>query len=407
MSPTNLAQRMMRPAGRTARPMRRSLRIAAAFAVVAAVLLPLAFVFAQFWTSTGDNLRFVNDERRGVAYLQPLVRLLGTLTDAQSAATRGKPIDVAQLRAAVAAVDAVDQAQDDRLRTRQRWSQLRAQIEAATARGTFTGEDAYATYSETNDLVLSLMAKIGDTSNLILDPELDSYYLMDTALLRLPQVLVDAGRLADLSALLASTKSATGSAQLAVARDRVATTADTIDVGLRKSFSATSSKTLGPNLLGQLDAFRSAANDLAPSSLLLRQSDTGLDPEALASARAQLERATLQMAGTTLAELDALLSVRGDHLDGQRTAALVAFLIGALAGAVVLWQRLPGPSVVAPAPTGADGAASPFDDTVDEDDEAFAVQDLVDARALLQSDELVRVGRAVRSNRRERDDDSR
>src|SRR6266545_2730857 len=328
---------MMRPAGRTARPMRRSLRIAAAFAVVAAVLLPLAFVFAQFWTSTGDNLRFVNDERRGVAYLQPLVRLLGTLTDAQSAATRGKPIDVAQLRAAVAAVDAVDQAQDDRLRTRQRWSQLRAQIEAATARGTFTGEDAYATYSETNDLVLSLMAKIGDTSNLILHPELDSYYLMDTALLRLPQVLVDAGRLADLSALLASTKSATGSAQLAVARDRGATT----------------SKTLGPNLLGQLDAFRSAANDLAPSSLLLRQSDTGLDPEALASARAQLERATLQMAGTTLAELDALLSVRGDHLDGQRTAALVAFLIGALAGAVVLWQRLPGPSVVAPAPTGA------------------------------------------------------
>src|SRR6266545_2830 len=318
---------MMRPAGRTARPMRRSLRIAAAFAVVAAVLLPLAFVFAQFWTSTGDNLRFVNDERRGVAYLQPLVRLLGTLTDAQSAATRGKPIDVAQLRAAVAAVDAVDQAQDDRLRTRQRWSQLRAQIEAATARGTFTGEDAYATYSETNDLVLSLLAKIGDTSNLILDPQLDSYYLMDTALLRLPQVLVDAGRLADLSALPGPSKSAAGAVQLAVARDRVATTADAVDVGLRKSFNATSSKTLGPNLLGQLDAFRSAAKDLAPSSSLLPQSGTGLDPQVLASARVQLGQATVQMAGTTLAELDALLSARTGRLDSKRVAALVALLL--------------------------------------------------------------------------------
>ena len=34
--------------------------------------------------------------------------------------------------------------------------------------------------------IRSLMAHVGDTSNLILDPDLDTYYLMDAVLLKLP-----------------------------------------------------------------------------------------------------------------------------------------------------------------------------------------------------------------------------
>ena len=35
--------------------------------------------------------------------------------------------------------------------------------------------------------IQALMARVGDTSNLILDPDLDSYYLMDAVLLKLPE----------------------------------------------------------------------------------------------------------------------------------------------------------------------------------------------------------------------------
>jgi hypothetical protein len=52
-----------------------------------------------------------------------------------------------------------------------------------------------------------------------------------------------------------------------------------------------------------------------------------------------------------------------------------------------------------------DEAAPPSEDSATRE-EALVLQDLVDARALLQRDELLRVGRAVRSTRRERDDDS-
>jgi hypothetical protein len=386
----------------TATASRRTLRVAAAFLLVAAMLIPLGFVLAQFWTSTGDDLRFVGEERRGVVYLQPLVRLLGTLTEAQSAATRGKQVDVAQVRAAMAAVDVVDRSQGDLLRSGQRWSQLRARISALIARETLEGEDAFTAYSETSDLVLGLATKIGDTSNLILDPVLDSYYLMDTVLLRLPPILVDAGRLADLSALPGKS---VDPVQLAVARDRIASTSEAIDVSLGKVLDATPSRTLGPNLLGQLDVFRSAVNELAPSSSLLQRSITRQDPRALASARSRLQQATLQIASTAFAELDALLSAREQRVDRQRLVVLVAAVLGVLVGAVVLWLRLPGPGAVAASPAGADDEAAPPPEDSAAREEALVLQDLVDARALLQREELLRVGRAVRSNRRERDDD--
>lgn len=42
-------------------------------------------------------------------------------------------------------------------------------------------------YSDLKQLISGLISRVGDTSNLILDPDLDSYYLMDVVLLALPQ----------------------------------------------------------------------------------------------------------------------------------------------------------------------------------------------------------------------------
>jgi len=53
-----------------------------------------------------------------------------------------------------------------------------------------SNEPAYS--SAVSTALLSLVAKIGDGSNLILDPDLDSYYVMDIQVIKLPGVL-DAG----------------------------------------------------------------------------------------------------------------------------------------------------------------------------------------------------------------------
>src|SRR5512132_3257066 len=96
---------------------RGSTRVATAVAVAVAVLLPLALLFAQVWSSTHSARSFSADERRGVAYLGPLTRLLSATTEAQSAAVRGQTVDAASVRAAVAAVDQADARLGRTLRT--------------------------------------------------------------------------------------------------------------------------------------------------------------------------------------------------------------------------------------------------------------------------------------------------
>jgi hypothetical protein len=48
-------------------------------------------------------------------------------------------------------------------------------------------ENSEALHTQLLNDIRALSAHVGDTANLILDPDLDSYYLMDTVLLKLPQ----------------------------------------------------------------------------------------------------------------------------------------------------------------------------------------------------------------------------
>lgn len=61
------------------------------------------------------------------------------------------------------------------------WQSLR------TAQGSLSVEDRHAKHLELIADIRGLISHIGDTSGLILDPDLDSYYLMDSTLLALPQ----------------------------------------------------------------------------------------------------------------------------------------------------------------------------------------------------------------------------
>src|SRR4029078_12695037 len=87
---------------------RGSTRIATAVAVAVAVLVPGAILFVQVWSSPSGARSFTADDRRGVAYLEPLTRLLGATTKAQSDAVHNRPVDTAGVPGAVAAGDEGD-----------------------------------------------------------------------------------------------------------------------------------------------------------------------------------------------------------------------------------------------------------------------------------------------------------
>jgi len=354
----------------------------------------MSFGFVQLWNARSEDVSVINAERNGITYLRPLVHLVGELSTAQSAAVRGGQVDTTGVDAATAAVDVLDKTLGGPLGTHQRWSELRSQISAATSTNA-SGEAAYRTYTAVVVLAIDLCHKAGDTSNLILDPVLDSNYLMDTATLRVPDVLVAAGRAADLAALAAGRPSESARTRVSIARYQVALAAEAISNGLRKAIDATESATLGPRLTGQLDAFRAAIDDFVPPAALLQTLDS-VDPAALARSAERVRDAAQPLADSVFAELDAVLRARGDGLSAKRAGAVITAVGGLLLVVLLLWLLLPTARAPARPATAAARAAAqarlgePIDTTP------------LDPHDLLAVEELLHGGRAMQARRRDR-----
>jgi hypothetical protein len=354
---------------------------------VVALGVLLSYVEVQLWTARSDDLAVLAAERQGVAYLRPVLHLVDELTVAQSAAVRGGQVDTAAVQAAVAAVDAVDMRLGAGLGTHQRWSDLRNQVSAATAQRV-SGEAAYRLYTGVVAVAIDLCRKAGDTSQLILDPELDSYYLMDTALLRVPDVLVAAGRAADLAVLAALAPSEAARTRVSVARYQVAVASDAVGVGLRKALESTASATLGPGVTGRLDVFRSAVDAFVPPATLLQTLDT-VDAATIGRSAEAVRQAVGPLADSVLTELDVVLHARESALVGRRIVGVVTGGAGLLIALVLLWLLVPG--VPRPRPAHLD--------------QAGAEPTFVDPRAVLPADELLYTGRAVSIPRQGRSGD--
>jgi len=83
-------------------------------------------------------------------------------------------------------VDALNQEMGEALKSGELWQALRPLLLAAGA-------------DERRQRFLELNTRVGDTSNLILDPDLDSYYVMDITTIRLPLLLKRLGEISERS----------------------------------------------------------------------------------------------------------------------------------------------------------------------------------------------------------------
>lgn len=308
---------------------RRAVRVAVAAVVAVALLAPATFLFSRVRDASTTTLEFHRAERRGVEYLAPLTTLLGVTARAQSAAVQNRPVDTRSVRAAVAAVDEVDARLGGQLRTTERWAAIKRTVQDRISRGWPDPQAAYEQYSDLTTTLRELIGKVADVSNLVLDPQLGAHYLMDAAVVRIPDVLVDSGRYLDVAYLTTRRQDRDDVARLTAARDRIATDSEDLYAGLLRAFSAAGSATLAPRLTGLLDRFRAAVAQVAPSTSLLAQPPrrTTFD---LLSDQDRLQRATLDLHGAALGELDRLVRQRESTAARTRVFALVAFVLVAV-----------------------------------------------------------------------------
>jgi signal transduction histidine kinase/HPt (histidine-containing phosphotransfer) domain-containing protein len=147
--------------------------------------VPLVLLSYLWLDAMADRLTFARRERAGLEYIVALRLLLDPLQQVQAlrvlaaadgpAADRALEIEQGRIAMAVEAVDRVDGRLGAALGTSGLWASLRSNVTDAAA-------PPASAVAET----LRLIAYVGDDSNLILDPELDSYYVMDAVVVRLP-----------------------------------------------------------------------------------------------------------------------------------------------------------------------------------------------------------------------------
>jgi diguanylate cyclase (GGDEF)-like protein len=134
--------------------------------VVMLLLIPILLLGYLFAVQSQKDIGFAEKEIEGVRYLSEATDVLFDLTAGRSPATQGGFRRIA---------DELDPLMDTE-------RQSAAVVQLLNERPIATDKAI--------DKLHSLIVRIGNQSNLILDPDLDSYYLMDLVLQRLPDIVV-------------------------------------------------------------------------------------------------------------------------------------------------------------------------------------------------------------------------
>ncbi len=337
-----------------------------------AFTLPIAVLLYFMIAGVNASIRFSAMEYYGDAYQRPLANLLeavpahGRLLALQAAGQPGLggELSAAIRRTAPAVKDleAVDKAHggdlqvtDEGLALRQRShlkvSRLKAQWGALRGLSRPDPQAHAALLQDVRDLI----AHVGDPSNLILDPDLDSYYIMDMTLLALPQTQARLAGILDFGLgtlrgeplseaqrrqfMVMAAMLREADMQRVLASAKVSLSEDQNFYGVSPSLQAA--------LPPRLAAYEQATSDfLALLDALADQDAPGFAPAAfLAKGEAALA-ASFALWSTAVDELDTLLQVRIDDYKTTRLVSLVC--TGAALLAAGLLVLLIGRSVTRP-----------------------------------------------------------
>ncbi|WP_027087083.1 methyl-accepting chemotaxis protein [Cohnella panacarvi] len=180
-----------------------SLKYAYKFALIGIlVLIPLAVTLQYLIVELNEGHEFAYDEQTGTQYNAGLQQVLLSIDEhrkltlsGNAAATGSTASD--SVNRQIAAMDAIDGRLGERLEASEQWKALKADWVALAADKNQSPEQLSQSYSALLTKGIALISHVGDTSKLILDPDLDSYYLMDATLLKLPLLIRQLGELRD------------------------------------------------------------------------------------------------------------------------------------------------------------------------------------------------------------------
>jgi methyl-accepting chemotaxis protein len=220
-------------------------------------LVPIALQIGLFIDQSRKDITFADTEVDGVVYLRAAWPVLHALTagvndPAQRPASRvgGAP-----------SLDAAGATYDAAMTSEQAFKDLKAALGAVgwPNQPLAAGDKADAAIAAARGLV----NKVGDGSNLILDPDLDSYYVMDVVLLKLPEAVDQARVLLTLATTYKAqaTLNDDEKAQILIRAGQFAAAVDGITSSFEAAYRSNGDGKTKPALQGAAAAFAPASAD--------------------------------------------------------------------------------------------------------------------------------------------------
>lgn len=291
--------------------------------------IPILLLVYFLLTEINSVIEFAAKERTGVAYILPLKKLLTETLQLREEAASGHDTSAAEGRvsAALADVERSEGSLGGKLGTKGACEELKGRLSA------LKGVKPTQSYSAAIDQILSTIILVADNSNLTLDPDIDSYYLMDTVSTKLPALAEVVAR----EKLIAARVVARGKAEPAerIALIMGAEKIRDLKEGIRKNLETAVKGTprLSPLLTGPAaDIEKRVGEFLSLVEKVDSQEAKPQDRQVLTTAADRGSEATLKAYDALLPELDKLLAVRIAHYEGKRLLNLSVCLAALLAG---------------------------------------------------------------------------
>ena len=307
-----------------------------ALIILAMLSLPVGVLGWNYFIDKADAIAFTQKEREGVAYARevlPLVKLAQEQRAVAAAAqlTGGDSAALGATNDAFAAqLKKVEQIEAQIGADIDTGKALAAVKEAAVVVAAGDWSKTYANYSKRVDAVLALLTQAADGSNLTLDPDLDTYYLMDSATAALPVVIEATARLGDRARAVA--RGMPASAEVTHEMVRAEALGDYSDerwaAGMPKVYSlqpALKAELRDEAVRHELHAFHELATSLKSDDAKLAAGATVID-----SLR------TVQV--KTLDKLDVLLEERRARMASQRAWVSVVVVLSLATAAYLFYS---------------------------------------------------------------------
>ncbi|MGL4408030.1 MAG: HAMP domain-containing protein, partial [Zoogloea sp.] len=290
--------------------------------------IPIVVLLFASYQKLSADLAFAEKERLGLKLIQPareFIELAQIHRGKSQLAIAGKKEVLPQLKtieekaAIVLQKWGQAQAEGKELNTSEQFNQIKAKWQETQSKALDEGAEAsFAQHSELVESALAYIGLVADNSNLTLDPDLDSYYVMDALTSKVTNVAELSGKLRAKSSYLATkgVVSVDDRVQVAVLMRLLGDAVTGLNDGLNKASKANASveaQLSAPlkQLMTQQGAFLVLVNES------VMQGKANADGERLFAEGTKLVDSAYGLFDLALPVLDQLLGSRCDHLRNE------------------------------------------------------------------------------------------